>query len=152
LVDEYFRDDSTGRYVLLLNPRMTVLFGRDGWTQIDWSIRQVLRGYPLAQWLHGFYSTHAKPYPLKIETLHKLCGSEAGTDAKTDVDRNRAILGWRDDSLIPALDALVDACEKVGKAFSWEIKDYLVRISRDPSNAQEKYLLTKSKSKRLHSK
>ena len=29
----------------------------------------------LAQWLHGFYASHAKPFPIKIETLHRLCGS-----------------------------------------------------------------------------
>lgn len=145
LVDEYFRDDSTGRYVLVLNPRMKVMFGRDGWTQIDWSIRQALRGYPLAQWLHGFYSTHAQPYPLKVATLHKLCGSETGAEAKTDAERNKALLGWRDDSLIPALEALVTACEQVGQAFSFEITNGdLVNVSRDPSKAQLKHLRVKS--------
>lgn len=152
LVDEYFRDDSTGRYVLILNPRMKVMFGRDSWTQIDWNIRQSLRGHPLAQWLHGFYSTHAKPYQLKVETLHNLCGSETGAEAKTDTERNKSILGWRDDSLIPALDVLADACDQAGQAFSWEMNGYLVSINRNPSKSQEKHLLTKPAMKRLHEK
>ena len=63
LIDEYFRDERSGRYVVILNPRMKVIFNRDSWTQIDWGIRHALRGHPLAQWLHGFYSTHAAPLP-----------------------------------------------------------------------------------------
>ncbi len=143
LVDEYFRDEISGRYILILNPRMKVMFGRDGWTQIDWSIRQMLRGYPLAQWLHGFYSTHAKPYFLKVETLHKLCGSETGIDAKSEAEKQKALAGWRDDSLIPALNALVDVCEKIGNAFTWELNGELVSVSRDPSKTQKKHLMSK---------
>lgn len=30
LIDEYFRDDSSGRYVLILNPRVKAIFSRDG--------------------------------------------------------------------------------------------------------------------------
>lgn len=144
LVDEYFRDEDSGRYVLVLNPRMKVMFGREGWTQIDWSLREALRGHPLAQWLHGFYSTHACPFPLKVETLHKLCGSATGEQTQTDAEKNKAILGWRNDSLIPALDVLVEACLQVGQAFSWEITHGdLVNVSRDPSKSQRKHLQAK---------
>lgn len=38
-------------------------------------MRHALDGHQLAQWLHGFYASHAKPFPIKIETLHRLCGS-----------------------------------------------------------------------------
>ncbi len=59
---------------------MRVLFNRDSWTQIDWNIRRALIGHPLAQWLHGFYSTHAaKSIPYKAETLETShAGSESG--------------------------------------------------------------------------
>ena len=30
----------------------------------------------LALWLHGFYASHAKPYPLTVAYLHKLSGSQ----------------------------------------------------------------------------
>lgn len=72
------RDEETGQYVIELNPEIVKLYGRDGWTQIEWDQRQILKGLPLAQWLHGFYSTHAEPYAMKVETLHRLCGSETG--------------------------------------------------------------------------
>jgi len=141
LIDEYFRDSVSSRYVVILNPRMKALFNRDGWTQIDWRIRHALIGHPLAQWLHGFYSTHAAPLPYKAETLHHLCGSETGERAKTDAERHKALLGWKDDSLIPALDALEQVSNEAGQHFAWEIGgDGLVSVSRAPSVSQVKHL------------
>lgn len=141
LIDEYFRDASSRRYVLILNPRMKVIFNRDSWTQIDWNIRHELRGHPLAQWLHGFYSTHAAPFPVKVETLHKLCGSETGESAKSAAEHHKAIVGWRDDSLEPALEALRMACQRFAGTFVWDIcRNGLVHVARSPSAAQQRYL------------
>ncbi len=71
------RNDETGRYGLELNPKIANLYNDDGWTGQDWEQRKALKGKPLALWLHGFYSSHAKPFDYKIETIHGLCGSEA---------------------------------------------------------------------------
>lgn len=71
------RNDETGFYELELNPKIASLYNDDGWTGQDWEQRKALMGKPLALWLHGFYSSHAKPYDYKIDTLYKLCGSEA---------------------------------------------------------------------------
>lgn len=71
------RDSQTGVYVIEMNPQIVQLYGRDGWTQIEWKQRVALKGQPLAQWLHSFYSTHAVPFPMKVETIHYLCGSES---------------------------------------------------------------------------
>lgn len=140
LVDEYFRDEVSGKYIVILNPGLKVLFNQDSWTQIDWDVRHALRGRPLAQWLHGFYSTHAAPFPYKIETLHRLCGSETGEAATTEAERHKAILDWRGDSLAPALEALETACRQAGQPFSWKIGSHLVSIRREPSASQKKYL------------
>lgn len=141
LIEEYFRDDRNGKYVVVLNPRLKVLFSYDSWTKIDWHIRHALRGHPLAQWLHGFYSTHAAPHPYKVETLHRLCGSEAGGGSKTEAERHKAMLGWRDDSLIPALKAFAAACSQTGQAFAWQIDSgETVSVSRQPSASQKKHL------------
>lgn len=151
LIDEYFRDDQSGRYVMILNPRMKAIFNRDGFTQIDWSIRQALRGHPLAQWLHGFYSTHAAPLPYKIETLHRLCGSETGENAKTDAERHKALLGWRDDSLAPALKALESVSGQAGQTFTWEIASgSLVSVGRTPTASQKKHLLARTAERRVN--
>jgi hypothetical protein len=141
LIDEYFRDSANSHYVVILNPRMKALFNRDGWTQVDWRIRHALIGHPLAQWLHGFYSTHAAPLPYKVETLHLLCGSETGENAKSDAERHKALLGWKDDSLIPALGALEQVSRATGQHFAWEIGgNGLVSVSRAPSASQVKHL------------
>ena len=76
LIHHGVRDEETMEFVIEVNPRVALLYGADGWTQIEWAQRWALRRQPLAQWLHGFYSTHAEPYPYKVETLRRLAGSE----------------------------------------------------------------------------
>lgn len=145
LIDEYFRDSSNGRYVVILNPRIKVIFNHDGWTRIDWGIRHALIGHPLAQWLHGFYSTHAVPMPYKAETLHLLCGSEAGKNAQTSAERQKALLDWIGDSLIPAFEALEEISSQVGQGFSWKISgDGLVSVSRTPTVSQLKHVRSRA--------
>jgi len=131
LIDEYFRDYVSGRYVLILNPRMIAIFGSQGWSKIDWDIRQALRGHPLAQWLHGFYTSHARPHPMRVETLHRLCGSQTGRGARSASALQSAIQGWRDRSLVPALTLVSVETRRHCKAFDWSIKDgRLVEVSR----------------------
>jgi hypothetical protein len=74
LISSFFRDEETGRYVVKFNQDMAQLYGV-GHTLIDWSARQSLGKNNLAKWLHGFYSSHAQPFPYKVETLYKLCGA-----------------------------------------------------------------------------
>lgn len=143
LIEEYFRDEHTGRYVVILNPRMKVMFSRDNWTRIDWGIRHALLGHPLAQWLHGYYSSHASPFPIKVETLHSLCGSETGEGARTEAERHKALLGWRDYSLVPALKALAMISNAAGAQFDWEIIEGMVNVKRGPSASQRKHLRDK---------
>ncbi|WP_071761116.1 plasmid replication initiator TrfA [Burkholderia ubonensis] len=141
LIDDCFRDNASGRCVVIINPKMRVIFNRDGWTQIDWSIRHALIGHPLAQWLHGFYSTHAAPIPYKVGTLHMLCGSGAGENASTELGRHKALLGWVGDSLVPALEALKQVSSQAGQFFLWEISgDGLVSVRRTPSPSQQRHL------------
>jgi len=62
-------------YNIKLNRDLIRLYGGTQWTKIDWKQRQQLRRHPLAQALHAFYSTHAKPHPLKLATLQEVTGS-----------------------------------------------------------------------------
>ena len=75
LIESGIRNDLTGRYTIQLNRRLSNLYKQTTW--LDWDQRVSLRRKPLAQFLHGYYSTHKKPYPVKIETLHKLSGSKS---------------------------------------------------------------------------
>lgn len=135
LIDEVYRDKDTQEYVIRLNPKLRALFEKDLWTMVDWAVRMDLSGQPLAQWLHGFYATHAKPYPISVEKLRQLCGSEAVS-----------LRHYRQD-LRKALDAVTSACEKHGQAFQAEIRDDLVYVDRQPSRSQQKHLANKAKKK-----
>lgn len=128
LIHEVYRDHDTRSYVIRLNPKLRVLFLDDQFTDVDWSVRHALHGKPLSQWLHGFYVTHARPYDLKIETLHRLCGSRASclADFKKDLRRS--------------LEAVELANAAAGQPFNFLIDGNIVRVKTTPSPSQRRYL------------
>lgn len=75
LIFEQYRDEETTESCLILNPKIVVCFDDSGWTGITKSVRLQLKGKPLTQWIHGFYSSHSKPVPIKVETIRELSGS-----------------------------------------------------------------------------
>ena len=126
------KDEDTQEWVIELDAKLRPLFAADQFTQVEWAVRHELSGKPMAQWLHGFYTSHAKPFPLKIETLHRLCGSEAKrmTDYKVDLRRN--------------LDAVADASEAHGEGFSYDIRGDLVHVEKKAQGAQRRHLAKKA--------
>ena len=124
LIEGGAREEATGRYVLEVNPKLAKFYGRSQWTQLDWEQRQQLRGKPLALWLHGFYASHAKPYPLSVAYLHKLSGSQ------TKQLRN----------FKQALARALQDLEAIGAIKSFEIRDELVHVWTVPSQSQQKHL------------
>jgi hypothetical protein len=68
-------DEPSPRYALRLNPTLIRLYGETQWTALDWQTRSQLRRKPLAQALHGYYSSHARPVPVKLATLREYTGS-----------------------------------------------------------------------------
>jgi hypothetical protein len=76
LIDHWRRDDVTGHHVIELNPRIANMYDANSWTFVEFEQRMALRGKQLAQWLHGFYSTHYEPFGYKFETLYELSGSK----------------------------------------------------------------------------
>ncbi len=128
LIDHFWRDEATGEYYLELNPKLLALWD-GGWTAVDWETRRALQNQPLAQWLHGFYASHADAYPLKVETLRRLCGSDA-----TRLYHFRA-----------ELRAALSTMQAAGGIQGWEIgKDDLVRVDRCPSPTQVRHLIRKA--------
>ncbi len=78
LINDIFRDElGDGRFVVEINPKMQALFDDGDYTRLQYQQRGAIQ-LDLTKWLHGFYSTHAHPYPMKVETLRGLCGSETG--------------------------------------------------------------------------
>ena len=124
LIDRGVRDEDTGRYVVEINPDLAKFYGRSQWTQIDWAQRQALRRKPLALWLHGFYASHAKPYPLTVEYLHKLSGSQ------TKQLRN----------FKQALTRALRDLEAAGAIKSFKVRDNLVHVWTVPSKSQQRHL------------
>ena len=124
LVSKAFREEDSGRYVVIFDKDMLNLY-EAGYSHIDWNQRMALGKSTLAKWLHGFYATHAKPYPYKVETLHNLCGSA-----------DKSLRSFRQ-KLKKALDELI--C--VRAIDGWFIdQDDLVTVQLTPSRSQQKHL------------
>lgn len=132
LLHDSARDNETGRYVIEINPQIMALFSHGGWTQIEWQERLNLKGHPLAQWLHGMYSTHARPHGYRVQTIQELCGSDT-----------RETYKFRQ-NLRKALDALASVT-----GWSWEIDDNdLVQIAKTPTKSQRRHLARKARHSR----
>lgn len=125
LIYDATRDDCTKTYTTVFKSHIMKLFDC-GFTLTDWEQRQALGRNNLAKWLQGHYATHARPYPVKVETLHKLCGSA-----------DKELFSFRQ-KLKAALDELV----RVGSLQSWDIlPGDLVFVQVVTSNSQRKHLL-----------
>ncbi len=120
---EFYRDDETGRYYLEINPKMKAIYDA-GYTLTDWEERAELRGKPLALWLHGYFATHADPFPVKVETLHRLSGSV-----------NKDIYSFKQ-----KLEAALADVQAVGAIEGYTIEGELVRVERTPSPSQQRHL------------
>lgn len=128
LIGNVYRDHETNRYVVILDQRMMTLY-EDGYSYVDWGQRQALGTNSLAKWLHGFYTSHAAPFPYKVETIKSLCGSNT-----------KALFEFRR-LLRSALDELVS----IGAIKRWNINEQdLVHVIRIPSLTQSKHLKKRS--------
>ncbi len=132
LIDGAFKDEKTQEWVVILNPGLRSLFAQDQFTQIEWAVRHALDGKPLAQWLHGFYASHAKPYPMRMATLLKLAGSEDSNPRSAQ------------QTLRKALDAVAEAGAPHGEKFRYEIRGDLVHVEKEGSAAQRRHLKKKA--------
>lgn len=108
------KDELTRHYGIELNKGIIRLFGENQWTALDWQQRQELRGQPLAQALHAFYSSHRVPFPVKLATLQAYTGS-----------RNKQTAGFKR-RLRAALGQLV----AVGFLASFEIRGEVIEVQR----------------------
>jgi hypothetical protein len=104
LIDEFYYNARDQSYFLKVNPKLAKIFDA-GWTQLQWQQRLHLKT-DLAKWLHGFYSSHRTPYPVKVATLMRLCGSECHRlvdyrrslrSAMGELVRVGAVNGWKID-------------------------------------------------------
>lgn len=132
LLHEFYVNAETSRYVLSINPRLKSLFDA-GWTQVDFAERQALKGKPLALWLASFYATHAKPFPIKLDTLRELSGSNS-----TPREFRRL--------LSEALDACIESETSIR---GYDIVLDKLYVSRTPSASQNRHLIKKANKPKL---
>lgn len=126
------KDEETQEWVIELDAKLRPLYAADQFTQIEWAVRHELDGQQLAQWLHGFYATHAKPFPMKVETLLNLSGGE-NADPYSGKQKLRK-----------ALDAVVEASAAHGEGFSYDIRGDLVHVEKRASGPQRRHLAKKA--------
>ncbi len=115
MIEGIRKDEFSRVYSLRLNRELISLYGETQHTAIDWKQRLALQRKPLAQFLHGYYSSHREPFPLKLETLYQLAGSQNGK-----------IKGFKQ-KVKSALEALV----AIGFLESYQIKRDLVSVKRN---------------------
>jgi hypothetical protein len=127
LINQTIGNEETKNIVLQFDPLLMKLFVPDSWTALWWQQRLQLKRKALALWLHGYYASHAEPYPVKVETLMKLCGSGA-KDKK-----------HYKESLKVALEQL----KKVSGIITMIDEDDLVIAKKPPSPSQARHLIKK---------
>lgn len=74
LIESGIKDEITSHYTIKLNKELIKLYGKTEWTGVNWEQRALLKRKPLAMALHGYYSSHNHPYPIKLSTLQKFTG------------------------------------------------------------------------------
>lgn len=120
---EFYRDNKTGKYRIVFNEKILAFYD-GGWTAIDWQGRKLLRNKPLALWLHGYLATHAKPYPVKIETIRTLSGS-----------RNKCLKSFKQ-KLVQALNDL----KNINFINEFHFEGVNVIIDKPPTPTQVRFL------------
>ena len=114
-------DMEDGKFSVEVSREMVKLFSR-GYTVIEWHQRRALGKKPLAQALHGWICSHAKPYPVSVQYLRDLTGSET-----------RELKHFR-----ASLRVALDAVQETGAIASWRIDSRdKVHIAKDPAARAE---------------
>lgn len=72
-----WEDAATGqplpKYKVVMHTELARLYSGMHYTRVDWEQRLRLP-VGVATWLHGYFASHKKPFPVKIETLAKGAG------------------------------------------------------------------------------
>lgn len=105
-------NENLPRWEVWVGEEMRLLFDEDFLTRVNWETRRSLPD-GIASKLFGYWSSHRKPFPVKTETLVRLCGS------------GMALRHFRIE-LKKALDVLVN----VGFLDSWQVQEDLVTVTR----------------------
>ena len=101
LINDLYRDEKLKMTGPVFNPKLLALFQDGSYSSVYWAHRLALGDSPLAQWLHGHYSSHKQPYDYTVAKLHALCGSDTNKlfqfryNLKEALAKLAAVTGWR---------------------------------------------------------
>ncbi len=119
LLDALAVDEATGRWRVVLDPRIAELFAPSQHTWLQASARRALGKSYMAKWLHGYFSSHRQPHPIRVAALLELSGSE-----------NRELRDFRR-RLRAALAEVARVETAEGRRFEWRLDDEdLVHVRR----------------------
>ena len=76
LIDDAQQDRKTKFWTYRANPTLGKFYNLESYTLIDWEERKALKGKDLARWLQLQLASHARPFPMKVETIRRLSGSK----------------------------------------------------------------------------
>lgn len=98
LIDHILVDNKKKKYAIQVNQNINCLFHKNCYTKLNTEKRQQLKGQ-LSIWLFRFYSSHKKPFPIHVETIQKLCGSEDvlksfKQNLKKNLETLSKVTGW----------------------------------------------------------
>lgn len=106
------QNENLSRWQVWVGKEMQLLFDEEFLTRMAWETRRALPD-GITSKLFGYWASHRKPYPVKIETLLRLCGSTmAVKHFKVELKK--------------ALDHL----KRIGFLEKWEFKKDLVVVTR----------------------
>lgn len=106
------KNENLARWEVWVGEEMRLLFDKEFLTRVNWEIRKSLPD-GIASKLFGYWTSHRQPFPVKITTLLKLCGSEMSLKHfKVELKRS--------------LDLFVE----IGFLETWEFRENLVTVKR----------------------
>jgi hypothetical protein len=135
LLQNFCQHEKSGYIVTCIDHQTRNMLATSDFTNLDWEIRQSLNGKLLAQWLHGYYSSHAAPIPIGTQTLKLFCGS-------------KTVESYKFNQLLRcSLNDLREAHNRHGKAFEYKVIEGNVHVTKAPSVAQARHIEGKKKEK-----
>lgn len=124
LVAEVERETESKLYKVSLFPKIKVLFEPTNFTYLQWQDRKKLIRAPLAQWLHSYFSTHAKPFPISVDWIQEKSGHASSRRADF-------------------LRTLRKAIEVLQEKLDWQIEwtdDDRLKVTHQPTQSQQRHI------------
>jgi len=133
LISSYVREKTSKLYKVTFAKEIRTLFAPACWTQLEWDERMALKGHPLAQWLHSYFSTHAAPFPVSLAFLHQKMASPT-----------KQLKHFRTE--------LKNALKTLHETLAWESvwTGDLLTVKRPPSASQARHLARNAETLKKH--